>query len=400
MKLRSLTQTVKEPKTCEILQLEPRESVLPIFDDAELHLDVVRTEYKGHALELIKNYDLTTLQGIVCVGGDGTVHEVINGLMRRPDWRNAIKMPICPIPCGSGNALAKTALQEAGEEYSVVNSALMAVLGAYVPFDIALAETKTEKLYFFMSFSWGMIADSDIESEKLRFLGEIRFTLAGIKCCMINKVYHGILQYLPYREYIVQSVDDSTGLESFRDMLSGEESVRMKPMMGVICPQRQLPDTNTPQTSAGPIEEPEVPNANLLEPFEHQLSGDWVTIDSLFTIFNPTLLPYLTRSMKIAPSHAMGGGYITLVMARGGQTRIAILQAMRDWEKERHSDVEIIKVEAFRFIPQDLDGVYSIDGEVYPVQIFQAQVLKQLGRIMCRKVRDRNTVKMTENVLS
>ena len=60
------------------------------------------TEYRGHARDLAKHYDLTAIQGIVCMGGDGTVHEIINGLMSRADWRSAIKMPICPIPCGSG----------------------------------------------------------------------------------------------------------------------------------------------------------------------------------------------------------------------------------------------------------------------------------------------------------
>ena len=74
-----------------------------IFEDAGIKQDVIQTEYKGHASDIIKNYDLTSVQGIVCMGGDGTVHEVVNGLMNRPDWRSAIKMPICPIPCGSGN---------------------------------------------------------------------------------------------------------------------------------------------------------------------------------------------------------------------------------------------------------------------------------------------------------
>ena len=50
-----------------------------------------------------------------------------------------------------GNALAKTVLEESGEEYSTINAALLAVYGGYVPYDIAIAENETEKLYFFMS---------------------------------------------------------------------------------------------------------------------------------------------------------------------------------------------------------------------------------------------------------
>ena len=68
----------------------------------------------------------------------------------------------------------------------------------------------------------------------------------------------------------------------------------------MICPQPQQQQLDT----TNEIEE--APNANLLEPFDHQLSENWVKLDSLFTMFYPTLIPYLTRSMKIAPDHAMG----------------------------------------------------------------------------------------------
>src|SRR5699024_11546627 len=42
------------------------------------------TDYKGHADELIKQlhtfYDKRTIEALVVIGGDGTMHEVINGL--------------------------------------------------------------------------------------------------------------------------------------------------------------------------------------------------------------------------------------------------------------------------------------------------------------------------------
>jgi len=42
---------------------------------------------------------------IVAVGGDGTLHEVVNGMLHRPDKR---RVPVAFIPNGSGNDLCVT----------------------------------------------------------------------------------------------------------------------------------------------------------------------------------------------------------------------------------------------------------------------------------------------------
>ena len=45
--------------------------------------------------------------GIAIVSGDGLFHEVVQGLMQRPDAISAAgKLSLVPIPAGSGNALA------------------------------------------------------------------------------------------------------------------------------------------------------------------------------------------------------------------------------------------------------------------------------------------------------
>lgn len=39
-------------------------------------------------------------------GGDGTMYEVVQGMLNRPDWDHLRRMPLVQVPCGSGNALA------------------------------------------------------------------------------------------------------------------------------------------------------------------------------------------------------------------------------------------------------------------------------------------------------
>lgn len=74
----------------------------PIFDQHNIKLEIAQTQRAGHARELALRLDLDKYQGIVVIGGDGTVHEVVDGLLSREDKR---LLPIGVIPGGTGNAL-------------------------------------------------------------------------------------------------------------------------------------------------------------------------------------------------------------------------------------------------------------------------------------------------------
>lgn len=66
------------------------------------------TTYFQHCLEYVKEMDLSECDGIVCISGDGLLHEVFNALMAREDAQTAINIPIGVIPGGSGNGLANS----------------------------------------------------------------------------------------------------------------------------------------------------------------------------------------------------------------------------------------------------------------------------------------------------
>jgi diacylglycerol kinase family enzyme len=59
------------------------------------------TERYMHAWELAeKDIDFTAHSAILACGGDGTMHEVINGMLMRAD---GLKLPVLIVPNGSGN---------------------------------------------------------------------------------------------------------------------------------------------------------------------------------------------------------------------------------------------------------------------------------------------------------
>jgi diacylglycerol kinase family enzyme len=49
---------------------------------------------------------LTQIDRFITVSGDGLLNEMLNGLMARQDWVDAVKIPLGIIPAGSGNAVS------------------------------------------------------------------------------------------------------------------------------------------------------------------------------------------------------------------------------------------------------------------------------------------------------
>ncbi len=58
------------------------------------------TEYPGHATELAEQAAQDGFDVVAAIGGDGTVHEVVNGLMRVPEDQRPL---LGSVPIGSGN---------------------------------------------------------------------------------------------------------------------------------------------------------------------------------------------------------------------------------------------------------------------------------------------------------
>lgn len=71
-----------------------------------LDYDLSRTEGPWHAAELAERAVAEGFEVVVAVGGDGTTHEVVNGLMSAAEGREAGTLGI--IPVGSGSDFANT----------------------------------------------------------------------------------------------------------------------------------------------------------------------------------------------------------------------------------------------------------------------------------------------------
>ncbi|KAG0249310.1 hypothetical protein BG011_009407 [Mortierella polycephala] len=80
--------------------------VKPMLKHSGLVVKEQYTEYGRHAVDIAFNLNLDDIDTLVVISGDGVLHEVVNGLLSRPDWDQARRLVIGIIPAGSGNAVA------------------------------------------------------------------------------------------------------------------------------------------------------------------------------------------------------------------------------------------------------------------------------------------------------
>ena len=173
-------QILINPNSGRKKALEIFARVRPLFDRANLEYTVTKTTSATDTKNLALNLELAQTDGLVIVGGDGTLHDAIAGLMSRPDRDAARLLPLGVIPGGTGNGLCKSLLTAAGENYTPLNAAFIIAKGRQTNFDLAAVTQNNKRYHSFLSLAWGLVSDIDIESEAIKFFGAYRFDIYAL----------------------------------------------------------------------------------------------------------------------------------------------------------------------------------------------------------------------------
>ena len=120
-------------------------------------VDYVQTEQPRHAVEIASHAPAERYGALIALGGDGLVHEVVNGLTQLPDGnRPAFGL----IPAGSGNDFAATV----GMSTCVPDAVVQFLDASEVPFDVGCCNG----VYFAETLSFGLDAAIALDTVKRR----------------------------------------------------------------------------------------------------------------------------------------------------------------------------------------------------------------------------------------
>jgi diacylglycerol kinase family enzyme len=252
----------------------------------------------------------------------GLLSEAFAGLAANADPAAAL-LPLAAIPAGTGNAIAMSLASLAGEECSPLSATLAALCcAAPLALDAAIVRQlgSAREMRSLLSLSWALIADIDIESEALRFLGPARFTVQALLRCALLRRYDGKLVYKPGPHAASPPGRPATLAEA---ALAGNTGV---------C-------------------------------------AGWLTLEGPFESLWALNLPWGSQDAMPAPGALPSDGCYDVVLFRGGSplATAAALIALETGDHVGHACVTVVKATEFVLLPGKPQGgtagILVLDGE-------------------------------------
>ncbi|KAL4226177.1 hypothetical protein ACF0H5_014163 [Mactra antiquata] len=182
-----------------------RDKVQPLFELADINVTLIETKKQNHARDLVRDeLDLTDIDGLICVGGDGLFSEVLNGLLNKTEHDHHIIEtshfdPVPPdirigiIPAGSTNTIVYTTTGVS----DVVTSTLHIILGDSVGIDVNSVNVNDQFIrYSVTMLGYGYMGDLLKDSDNNRWMGPKRYNWSGTKAFISNNSYYGEIKFL------------------------------------------------------------------------------------------------------------------------------------------------------------------------------------------------------------
>ena len=133
-----------------------------------LKIDVVASTGPGHAVELSREAYEQGYRGFIAVGGDGTAHEILNGVYESASGKERIALGFLPL--GTGNSFLR---DFSGEKQDLAEFAIEALIARRRrQCDVIRLNHAGDSLYYINTMNLGFAADvATLTNRHLKFLG-------------------------------------------------------------------------------------------------------------------------------------------------------------------------------------------------------------------------------------
>jgi sphingosine kinase len=341
----------------------------PIFRAARCEINAETTLRSRHAVEIAQELDVERWDVVACCSGDGLPYEVFNGLARKKNARHALtKLAVVQLPCGSGNAMS---LNLNGTD-SPSMAALAVVKGLRTPLDLVSITQGEERTLSFLSQSVGIVAECDLGTDNIRWMGNARFTYGFLVRLLGKTVWPCDIAVG------VELEDKNTIRDAYRHHVSEASSNTAK----ITSSSSSETERDTEHESAGL---PPLRYGTIKDP----LPPTWTPTPypNLGNFYSGNMA-YMSADTNFFPAALPADGCLDLVTIDGDIPFTSSLKLLDSVGKGQLFNQELVryrKVSGYRIVPRGKEGYISIDGERVPFEGFQAEVHRGLGCTLSRR---------------
>ena len=150
--------------------------------------------------------------------------------------------------------------------------------------DLSVYQTATNESFYtsFLTYTWGMISDIDIESEILRSLGEFRNDVWAVWRLVNLRTYKGIFSYLPETKNTCNMNDASADDDANRNIENTKVSI-----------QPNMPEINS-----------------------DELPSDWITFEAEFILLWVSHVTHAATKTMHSPNSTLDDGIFKVLIVR------------------------------------------------------------------------------------
>ncbi|SCZ88276.1 BZ3500_MvSof-1268-A1-R1_Chr2-1g04303 [Microbotryum saponariae] len=365
------------------------EQVLPVLEAASAHVDVEYTGPPGSptdATVLGQNHDYRAYDALITVSGDGIPYQILNGLSTRDDARTALESTtLVTVPAGSGNALNINAVGKDHVEDPVWSS-LVAIKGRSTKMDLCSFVSGGKRSISFLTQATGLMADIDLGTEHLRWIGDARFTLGYIQGCLQRKKYAFELSF-----EIAESLDKVDLVQRHNELQAAPSSSSATATATTTTKEEDGGDQGLPPLAYGTDLDPlpaqaqarvhnEIPSATTA------LGKGWHTIRSDCMWIYGGKWPFISADVKLLsiaePFSTSGTIDMAIVPPLSALQGLQFMDDASTGGVYWNPELRYYKVKAYRLTMLNPQGSISVDGEKAEYRTFQVECHQGLGRVM------------------
>ncbi|XP_076274247.1 acylglycerol kinase-like protein Mulk isoform X1 [Rhynchophorus ferrugineus] len=353
---RSITVILNPNANKRKAQTEFEKYCVPLLYLAGISVEIVKTESEGHAKDVVNSINGT--EAVVVAGGDGTLSEVITGLLRRTNENANGLVPLGVLPLGKNNSIGQFLFpgkSKLDRVKSLADATMAIVEEATKPMDVLRIEILNEDkkpVYAVSGIKWGAYRDAEVKKDSYWYFGGLKkyvtYLFNGLKSslswnCQAELYYS---PPCPGCSNCVQVQSSLSRSKWFQSFMKENETVK------------KYQKVNNPQCG---------------EKIQKQIS----TTD--LTLFTSNVIP-------------SGIDDIPKINLFIGPPDVDYIEFVKQgWNYERNGSREIkenIEARTIEIDPKNINGKqawFSIDNEAYEAKPIKVTLLPKLLKMYCKK---------------